>query len=75
MMGDDEPARLGPTTSFRDNDNCFAKSLLSTVWHSSATFSMTLVDLVTNNFVVQELLLLVFFFPHCQTRAFRVLAM
>ncbi len=71
MMGDDELVGLGLATSSCNNGNCFTKSLFSDVWHSSVAFSMTLVDLVANNFVVQEVFLFfVFFFFPLPNRSF-----
>ncbi len=63
MIGSDEPIGLGLVASSHNNGNCFTKCLLSTMWHNSTVFLTTLVDFVVGIFVVQELFLLLFFFP------------
>jgi len=60
--GRHEPLRLGPIVSSRNNGSCFVKSLLATMWHNFVVFQQPLVHLLVGNFVVQELLLFLFFF-------------
>jgi len=64
MMGGDELVGLKLVGSSHNNGSYFARCLLSTMCHNYVIFLTTLVDFVTCNFVLQELLLvLICFFP------------